>query len=140
VPPTPHREDPAEFARHVIDQVRALTHGRGVDIIFDHVGETTWPISIECLRWGGTLVVCGATEGHQPRIDLRYLWNKQLSFLGSHIGTHAEWMRGVRLVEQGRVRPPVTRVFPLSELAEAQGLMEDRQVMGKVVVDVSAGD
>jgi crotonyl-CoA carboxylase/reductase len=140
VPPTSHRQDPEGFGRYIIDQVKRLTRGRGVDIIFDHIGETTWPISMECLRWGGTLVICGATEGHQPRIDLRYLWNKQLSFLGSHIGTHGEWMRGVKLVEQGRLKPPVTRVFALSELIEAQGLMETRQVMGKVVVDVSAGN
>jgi alcohol dehydrogenase len=138
LPPMSHRQDPEGFGRHVIDQVRRLTHGRGVDIIFDHIGETTWPISMECLRWGGTLVICGATEGYHPQIDLRYLWNKQLSFLGSHIGTHGEWMRGVKLVEQGRIKPPVTRVFALSEMIEAQRLMETRQVMGKVVIDVSA--
>jgi crotonyl-CoA carboxylase/reductase len=140
VPPASQRQDPVGFGGHVIDQVRRLTRGRGVDVIFDHVGETTWPISIECMRWGGTLVICGATEGYQPQIDLRYLWNKQLNFLGSHIGTHGEWMRGVKLVEQGRVKPPVTRVFALSEMTEAQALMETRQVMGKVVVDVSASN
>lgn len=138
VPPVSHQENPAEFGRSIIDQARRLTQGRGVDVIFDHIGETTWPISIECLRWGGTLVICGATEGFYPQIDLRYLWNKQLNFLGSHIGTHSEWMQGVKLVEQGRVKPPVTRVFALSEMIEAQRFMETRQVMGKVVVDVSA--
>ena len=134
-------------ARHVIltskedvhetvwGQVRAITHGRGVDVVFDHVGATVWPTSVECLRWGGRLVICGATAGYEARIDLRYLWNKQLSFLGSHIGTHREWIACLKLVEQGKIRPPVTEVFPLAELAKAQAAMERREIMGKVAVD-----
>jgi alcohol dehydrogenase len=94
-------------------EVRAITGGRGVDVVFDHVGQTVWPTSIECLRWGGRMVICGATEGFEPVIDLRYLWNKQLSFLGSHVGTHREWIDALRVVEQGRISIPVTRTFPL---------------------------
>jgi len=123
------------FGEHVIRETRAIAP-RGVDIVFDHVGETTWPVSIECLRWGGTLVICGATEGFTPSIDLRYLWNKQLSFLGSHIGTHREWVDALRLVESGKIAPPVTKVFPLEELRDAQRLMEERGVMGKIAVSV----
>ena len=119
-------------------EVRALTDGRGVDVVFDHVGETVWPISVECLRWGGRLVICGATEGFEPKIDLRYLWNKQLSFLGSHIGTHAEWVDALKLVEQGKVAPPVTEVFPLEEVGVAIERMEQRRIMGKLAVQVSA--
>ncbi len=122
----------------VLARVRDLTDGRGVDIVFDHVGETVWPTSVESLAWGGKLVICGATEGFEPKIDLRYLWNKQLSFLGSHIGTHREWMDCLRLVEQRKVHPPVTRTFPLHEVPAAQKLMEDRQLMGKLAIRIDA--
>ena len=144
-------EEKAEFCRemgaeHVIlwgredvhTRVREITDGKGVDVAFDHVGELSWPISIECLRWGGKLVICGATTGYTPKTDLRYLWNKQLSFLGSHIGTHREWLDCLRLVEQGKIRPPVTHTFPLADLVEAQRLMEERGVMGKIVIDCSS--
>lgn len=119
----------------VYTEVRKLTLNRGVDVVFDHVGETVWPISVESLRWGGRLVICGATEGYMPQIDLRYLWNKQLSFLGSHIGTHREWLDALRLVEQRKVHPPVTRIYPLAELVQAQVAMEERRLMGKLAID-----
>jgi alcohol dehydrogenase len=136
LPPVTLQNDPNGFAGYVIKEARRITGGRGVDIVFDHIGETVWPISIESLRWGGKMVVCGATDGFHPVIDLRYLWNKQLSLLGSHIGTHREWMQIIRLVERSQILPQVTRVFPLSELIEAHHLMETRQVMGKIVVDM----
>lgn len=119
----------------ILNEVRKLTANRGVDLVFDHVGETVWPLSIECLRWGGRLVICGATEGFLPRIDLRYLWNKQLSFLGSHIGTHREWVDALELVEQRKIHPPVTRVYPLAELVQAQAAMEERRLTGKLAID-----
>jgi NADPH:quinone reductase-like Zn-dependent oxidoreductase len=120
----------------VLAEVRRLTGGQGVDLVFDHVGETTWSTGIECLRWGGRLVICGATEGYLPRIDLRYLWNKQLSLLGSHIGTRAEWVAAMKLVEQKKIRPFVSRVYPLCDLAEAQRSMESRDLVGKLAIAV----
>jgi NADPH:quinone reductase-like Zn-dependent oxidoreductase len=117
--------------------VRELTGGKGVDLVFDHVGETVWPISIECLRWGGRLVICGATEGFTPTIDLRYLWNKQLTFLGSHIGTHGEWVECLRLVRERKIGPTVTEVYPLAEVARAQARMEGRELMGKIAIRVT---
>jgi NADPH:quinone reductase-like Zn-dependent oxidoreductase len=117
-------------------RVRELTDGRGVDVVFDHVGETVWPISIECLRWGGRLVICGATEGFTPRIDLRYLWNKQLTFLGSHIGTHREWVECLKLVQQRKIAIPVTAVYALEDLAAAQAAMEERRLLGKLAVRI----
>jgi alcohol dehydrogenase len=122
----------------VLTEVRRITDGKGVDIVFDHVGETVWPISVECLRWGGRLVICGATEGFFPTIDLRYLWNKQLSFLGSHIGTHGEWVECLRLVRERRIGPTVTEVHPLEDLRIAQQHMEGRAVLGKIAIAMSA--
>lgn len=121
----------------VLEQVRALTGGHGVDIVFDHVGRTSWPVSIECLRWGGRLVICGATEGHDAATDLRFLWNKQLTFLGSHIGTRGEWVEALRLVEQGKIKPPVSRVYSLAEVPQAQRAMEERRLVGKLAIQVA---
>lgn len=118
----------------VREAVRDLTGGRGVDAVFDHVGQTTWNVGIECLRWGGRIVICGATEGFDATLDLRYLWNKQLTLLGSHIGTHREWVRCIDLVEQRKIAPPVTKVFPLSRLRDAQEAMESRNVLGKIAI------
>jgi alcohol dehydrogenase len=120
----------------VLREVKLLTHGRGVDLVFDHVGQTVWPMSIESLRWGGKMVICGATEGFEPVIDLRYLWNKQLSLLGSHIGTRREWVDAVQVVEQGRMSIPVSRVFPLEDLPFAHRMMEERGVMGKIAIEI----
>lgn len=117
-------------------EVRRLTDRRGVDVVFDHVGEPVWRTNVECLRWGGKLVICGATEGFQANIDLRYLWNKQLSFLGSHIGTHAEWVTALRSIENGSIRPPVTEIFALEDTHEAHRRMETRSLMGKLVIQV----
>ncbi len=117
-------------------EVRRITAGRGVDVVFDHVGETTWYTGIECLRWGGTLVICGATEGFMPTIDLRYLWNKQLNILGSHIGTHQDWLECLKMIDQRRILPPVTEVFPLEQVPAAQSRMENRELMGKIAITI----
>ncbi len=121
----------------VAAEVRRITGGRGVDVVFDHVGQEVWSTSVESLRWGGTIVICGATTGYKPTIDLRYLWNKQLSFLGSHIGTRREWLHALKLVEQKRLRVPVTRVYPLAEVKEAQRAMEERKLLGKLAIEVA---
>ena len=62
----------------VYQEVRRITDRRGVDVVFEHVGEATWPTSVRSLRWGGTIVVCGATTGFDASTDLRFLWNKQI--------------------------------------------------------------
>jgi alcohol dehydrogenase len=120
----------------VIQEVKTMTQGRGVDVVFDHVGQTVWPASIESLRWGGKIVICGATEGFEPSIDLRYLWNKQLSFLGSHIGTHGEWVDALRLVEHKQVKVPVSKVFGLRDVPKALQLMESRNLLGKIAIEM----
>lgn len=118
-------------------EVENLTSGRGVDVVFDHVGTTVWPMSVECLKWGGTMVICGATEGYQVNIDLRYLWNKQHSYLGSHIGTHREWVECIKLVEQRKILPMVTETYPLTGVAEAMARMESRQLLGKIAIEIN---
>lgn len=119
-------------------EVSRITDRRGVDVVFDHVGEPVWNTSVECLRWGGKIVICGATEGFQATIDLRYLWNKQLSFLGSHIGTRKEWVQAMKLIEARRIHPPVTEIFDLPGAIEAQRRMENRELMGKLAIRIGS--
>ncbi len=118
----------------VADEVKKITGRRGVDVVFEHVGEATWRTSVAALKWGGTLVTCGATSGFEGATDIRFLWNKQMNFLGSHLGTKAELMQALQWVESGHIKPLVSQVLPLREIAQAQLTMERDEVVGKIVL------
>ena len=118
------------------DEVRKLTEKRGVDIVFEHVGAATWDASVACLAAGGRLVTCGATTGYEAKLDLRHLFARQLSVLGSYMGSKAELLEVLQHVRAGRLRPVVSEVFPLAEAAAAQTLMESRGQFGKIVLQV----
>ena len=121
-------------SQDVVAEVRKITNRKGVEVVFEHVGQATWERSITVMGWGGRLVICGNTTGFDAKTDLRFLFNKQLSLLGSHQGSKAELLEGLRLVEAGRIRPVLDRVFPLKDASEAQRLMESRAHFGKLVL------
>jgi NADPH:quinone reductase-like Zn-dependent oxidoreductase len=121
-------------SQDVVGEVRRLTGKRGVNLVFEHVGEATWERSISSLAYGGRLVTCGATTGYEAMTDLRHVFWKQLSILGSHQGSKAETIRVLNLVQAGRLHPVVDRIMPLRETAEAQRLMERREQFGKIVL------
>ncbi len=132
------RELGAEFTinrkeQDVSQEVRNITERRGVDVVFEHVGEATWPTSVRSLRWGGTLVVCGATTGFEASTDLRFLWNKQLNFLGSHLASRSELMQALSFVNTGQIRPVVSTTLPLKDVRLGQEMMERDEVIGKIV-------
>jgi len=120
------------------DSIRALTAKRGVDVVLDHVGADTWERNVRSLVRGGRLVVCGATSGHEVSTNLRFLFFKNLSFLGSTMGSKAEVARILPLVERGLLRPVVDRVLPLGDIGQAHELLETRRVVGKIVLRVRA--
>jgi len=122
--------------QNVVQEVKRITGRRGVDVVFDHAGANTWEQGIASLTWGGRLVICGATEGFEAKVDLRHLWNKQLSLLGSHTCTYAEFMAANRMLEDGRIRPYVTEVIGLQDIGDAQERMHKRLTMGKLAVDI----
>ncbi|HVN91180.1 MAG TPA: zinc-binding dehydrogenase [Candidatus Binataceae bacterium] len=129
----------AEFVLHrkkhdVFQEVRKITNGRRADIVFEHTGADTWPISMQCLKWGGTIVTCGATSGFDAHLDIRLLWNKQQNYLGSHLGNKGELMDAMRFVESGQIKPVVGKVLPLKELGRAQHMMETNAVGGKIAI------
>jgi NADPH:quinone reductase-like Zn-dependent oxidoreductase len=129
-------------ADHVIDhyrqdvgaEVRALTGKRGVDVVVEHVGVATWPRSLQALTPGGRLVTCGATTGYDAAIDLRYLFSKQWSLLGSFMGTMGELHRVLKFVFRKQLRPVIDRVYPLAEIRSAHQRLEAKEQFGKIVV------
>ena len=116
--------------------VRDLTGKRGVDVILDHVGADTWEGNVRSLTRGGRLVVCGSTSGHLVPTNLRFLFFKNLSFLGSTMGSRSELLRVMRLVERGVLRPVVDRVLPLHDVARAHERLESRRALGKLVLQI----
>jgi NADPH:quinone reductase-like Zn-dependent oxidoreductase len=116
-------------------EVKKITAKRGVDVVFEHVGKATWEKSLLALARGGRLVTVGATTGYDPPTDLRHLFYRSLSLLGSTMGSKGELFEVLALVEQGKLRPVLDRVMPLAEAAAAQKLLEDRQNFGKIVLN-----
>jgi NADPH:quinone reductase-like Zn-dependent oxidoreductase len=118
------------------DEVRHITSKRGVDVVFEHVGTATWDESFASLAPSGRLVTCGATTGFDAKIDLRFLFSRQLSLLGSYMGVKSELHTVMKLVAAGRFKPVVDRVFPLAACAEAHEYLESSSQFGKVVLKV----
>jgi NADPH:quinone reductase-like Zn-dependent oxidoreductase len=120
----------------ISDEVRRLTGKRGVDVVFEHVGTATWEQSILSLATGGRLITCGATTGFAAQLDLRYLFARQLSLLGSYMGSRAELYTVLKLVGEKRLRPVIDRVFPLDQAVQAHQRLEQREQFGKIVLRV----
>lgn len=122
------------YKQDISAEVKKITGKRGVDIVFEHVGAATWPKSIESLAASGRLVTCGATTGYDVKVDLRFLFSKQQSLLGSYMGTLGELYQVLKFVFRGELKPIVDRVYPLSEIAAAHQRLENKEQFGKVVV------
>jgi NADPH:quinone reductase-like Zn-dependent oxidoreductase len=120
--------------RDFLAEVKRITDRRGVDVVFEHVGKATWEKSVLALRNGGRLVTVGATTGWDPPTDLRHVFYRGLSILGSTMGPKGELFDIVKLVEEGKLRPILDRVLPLAEAARAQQLLEERAQFGKIVL------
>jgi NADPH:quinone reductase-like Zn-dependent oxidoreductase len=118
----------------VVAEVRRITARRGVDVVFEHVGASTWKDSLLACARGGRIVTCGATSGFEAVTDLRHVFFRQLSILGSTMGSKSVLYDVLDHVRAGRLHPVVDRVLPLAEAAEAHRLLEERACFGKVVL------
>ena len=121
---------------HWSREVKRLTDRRGVDVVVEHVGEATWRESVASLAVGGRLVTCGATTGYEGKIDLRFLFSRHLSILGSYMGSKGELYSVLDLVGRGLVKPVIDTVMPLEQAREAHERLEKREQFGKIVLRV----
>ena len=122
------------YQQKISQEVRKITDKEGVDIVVEHVGAATWDESVKSLKPGGTIVTCGATTGHDAAFDLRFLFSRQLAFLGSYMGTMGDLHDVLSHVFAGRLKPVVDRTFPLKDARAAHEYMEASQMFGKVVL------
>jgi NADPH:quinone reductase-like Zn-dependent oxidoreductase len=123
------------YKQKISEEVKKITNKEGVDIVVEHVGPATWDESVKSLKPAGTLVTCGATTGPQAALDLRFVYSRQLSILGSYMGTMGELYEVLGHVFAGRLKPVVDRTFPLKEIRAAHEHMEKSQMFGKIVIN-----
>jgi len=115
-------------------RVRRLTNKKGVDVVFEHVGVDTFPMSMFCLKRGGTLVTCGSTTGINVEINLFQLYQQQLRLIGSFGCTIANLREALAKMAAGIARPVIDSVITLEGIDEALARLESRKVFGKIVV------
>jgi NADPH:quinone reductase-like Zn-dependent oxidoreductase len=125
------------YKQKISDEVKRITNRRVVDIVFEHVGLATWPESLKSLKYGGTLVTCGATTGYDAKLDLRVLFARQLSFFGTYMGGQGELLEVLKHVFAGKLKPVVDRTFPLAETRAAHEYLAKSEQFGKVVLTIS---
>jgi len=123
-------------ATEIVAEVKRLTARRGADIVVDHVGAATFGKSVVACARGGRIVVCGATAGYEPVLNLRHVFWRQLSILGSTLASKARLPEVLELFAAGRLKPVVDRVLPLDAIAEAHRRLESRASFGKLVIAI----
>lgn len=123
-------------SRDLVEAVRELTGKRGADVVFEHIGRELFAKAILSCAKGGRLVTCGATTGYDPIIDLRHIFFRQISILGSTMGGKGDLHEVTAHVAAGRLKPVVDRVLPLAQASEAHKLLEDRAQFGKIVLSL----
>jgi NADPH:quinone reductase-like Zn-dependent oxidoreductase len=121
-----------------LQEVRRITGKRGVDVVVEHVGEESWEKSVACLARKGRLVTCGATTGNTGQTNLWVLFAKEISLIGSYGGTRQDLAEVLKLVSRGQLRPVIHGTYPLSQIAEALRLMEQREQFGKLIITPDA--
>jgi NADPH:quinone reductase-like Zn-dependent oxidoreductase len=121
----------------VIEAVKEATGGAGVDVVLEHVGEATWQRTLQAVRAGGRIAVCGATSGPNPPAALHRVWWKQLTIYGSTMGTKEDFEGAYELVKSGRARPVVDTVLPLEEARAAHERLEAGKQFGKIVLSIT---
>jgi NADPH:quinone reductase-like Zn-dependent oxidoreductase len=117
--------------------VKEATAGHGADVVVDHVGEATWRTSLDVAAREGRIAVCGATSGPNPPAALHRVWWKQLTILGSTMGTKADFEGAYDLIASGRARPVVDEIVPLSDIRAAHARLEAGEQLGKIVLRIA---
>jgi len=106
----------------------------GVDVVVNFTGGDTWVPSLRCIKRGGKLLVCGATAGHDPKEDLRFVWSFELQIIGSNSFYIDDLTALMDMISKGEIKPVIDKVLPLEDAREGLRLIQDRKVLGKVVI------
>ena len=112
--------------------------GDAPDIVFEHVGQATFPTSVFTVKPFGKVVICGATSGYNLDFDVRYLWMKQKEILGSHFANAYECMRANQLMAEGKIRPVLSQVMDFDGVPEAHQMLHENRHSGKIAIRVGA--
>ena len=126
-----------DFSRWAVERYgkpQRRTYEGGVDVVVNFTGGDTWQPSLKCLKRGGKLLVCGATAGHDPKEDLRYVWSFELQIIGSNSFYDENLVALMEMIDAHTLKPVIDKVVPLEEAAEGLRLIAERKVIGKVVV------
>jgi len=126
-----------DFSKWAIEKYgkpQRRTYEGGVDVVVNFTGGDTWVPSLRCLKRGGKLLVCGATAGHDPKEDLRYIWSFELQVIGSNSFYDDNLTELMHLISEKRLKPVVDKVLPLDRAIEGLRLIKNREVLGKVVI------
>jgi NADPH:quinone reductase-like Zn-dependent oxidoreductase len=124
------------YTQDVVAEVKKFTSRKGAEVVVEHTGEKTWERSIQSLAYRGRLVTCGATSGPKGATDLRFVYAKHLSLLGSYMGSRADLLAATPHLFAGRLKTHIHAVLPLERAAEAHRLMEASEHFGKIVLSV----
>jgi alcohol dehydrogenase len=128
------KTDWSKWAVEKYGKPQRRTYDGGVDVVINFTGGDTWVPSLRCLKRGGKLLVCGATAGYDPKEDLRYVWSFELQIIGSNSFYDDNLAALMELIGAGKIKPVIDKVLPLEQAREGLRLIQDREVIGKVVV------
>ena len=126
--------DFSKWANEKYGKPQRRTHDGGVDVLINYTGGDTWAPSLRCIKRGGKLLVCGATAGHDPKEDLRYIWSFEIEVKGSNSFYDDDLKGLMEMISTGKMKPVIDAVLPLEKAADGLALIRDRKVIGKVVV------
>ncbi|MBI2712681.1 MAG: zinc-binding dehydrogenase [Bdellovibrio sp.] len=126
--------------RDELKKILKVLGKKGCEVALDHVGSDTFAESLKSLAWGGRLATCGATSGSNVTLDLKVIFFKNISVLGTTMGSKADFIRIVQLVAEKKLKPVIDQTLPLSQLPKAMELLETRKVFGKVVLTNTASN
>jgi alcohol dehydrogenase len=126
-----------DFSKWAIEKYgkpQRRSHEGGVDVVINFTGGDTWVPSLKCIKRGGSLLVCGATAGHDPKEDLRYIWSFEIRVIGSNSFYDDNLAALMELVREKKIVPLIDKVLPLEQAAEGLRMIRDREVLGKIIV------
>jgi alcohol dehydrogenase len=126
-----------DFSKWVIEKFgkpQRRSYEGGADVVINFTGGDTWVPSLKCIKRGGSLLVCGATAGHDPKEDLRYIWSFEIRVIGSNSFYDDNLAALMELIRTKKISVQIDKVLPLEQAAEGLRMIRDREVLGKIVV------